>query len=171
LFEEYSLRVSRPGCSPTSTKLSATVELEDDIAELLPYINGLVDKALFYPDIPYLRFTRDGRTFILYPNEIGFGGLKDRAEGEEVLHSMFEFLRNTADHLDELEPCYDTPKLVKPLDVFRLLPGSNCGECGEATCMAFAAKASRGKLEPEACTALDKPQYSENRRKLFDLLA
>jgi len=32
------------------------------------------------------------------------------------------------------------PKKIGPLDVYNMLPKTNCKECGEANCMAFAAK-------------------------------
>jgi len=32
------------------------------------------------------------------------------------------------------------PKILRPLDVYKHLPGTNCGKCGEINCMAFAAK-------------------------------
>ncbi|MHC1597228.1 MAG: (Fe-S)-binding protein, partial [Methermicoccaceae archaeon] len=31
-------------------------------------------------------------------------------------------------------------KLNSPLEVYKYLPQTNCGECGETTCMAFAAR-------------------------------
>ncbi|RLG45420.1 MAG: hypothetical protein DRN92_06785 [Thermoproteota archaeon] len=29
---------------------------------------------------------------------------------------------------------------ISPTDVYKYLPRTNCGECGETTCMAFAVK-------------------------------
>ena len=34
---------------------------------------------------------------------------------------------------------YPMSKIKTPLQVYKLLPQSNCGECGVSTCMAFAA--------------------------------
>ncbi len=42
-----------------------------------------------------------------------------------------------------------------PLEVVKLLPRSNCGQCGEASCLAFAVALSTGQKPPEACPYLD----------------
>ena len=31
-------------------------------------------------------------------------------------------------------------KELSPIQIYKLLPTTNCGECGESNCMAFAAK-------------------------------
>ncbi len=37
------------------------------------------------------------------------------------------------------------------LDIFKLLPKTNCGECGVPTCMAFAMKLASKNAELSAC--------------------
>jgi hypothetical protein len=47
-------------------------------------------------------------------------------------------------------------QLNNVLDILKLLDKSNCRECGEATCLAFAAKVHNGENELQACPNLDK---------------
>ncbi|HOL67645.1 MAG TPA: RnfABCDGE type electron transport complex subunit B, partial [bacterium] len=47
-----------------------------------------------------------------------------------------------------------------------LLPGANCGACGEAGCAGFAQKLAEGKAIPARCVALSQ----ENRKQLCQLL-
>jgi acetyl-CoA decarbonylase/synthase complex subunit gamma len=62
-------------------------------------------------------------------------------------------------------------KLAGPLDIYPLLPGTNCKECGEANCMAFATKLAEYTVRVEACTPLFKEsKYAkklENLKKLI----
>jgi len=44
---------------------------------------------------------------------------------------------------------------VKTLDIYRLLPRTNCGRCGPGVCMAFAVCLSRGQCRPEDCPGLE----------------
>jgi len=44
---------------------------------------------------------------------------------------------------------------MKALDIFKLLPKTNCKRCGYPTCLAFAMKLAAGKAEVEACPDLD----------------
>jgi acetyl-CoA decarbonylase/synthase complex subunit gamma len=62
-------------------------------------------------------------------------------------------------------------KKISPLDVFNLLPKTNCGECGEDTCFAFATKVADRKLDLEQCIPLyQESQYKEKKDKLEVLL-
>ena len=40
---------------------------------------------------------------------------------------------------------------LKPLDIFKLLPKTNCKECGFPTCLAFAMQLAMGKVELSKC--------------------
>jgi acetyl-CoA decarbonylase/synthase complex subunit gamma len=40
---------------------------------------------------------------------------------------------------------------LKGLDIFKLTPKTNCKECGQPTCMAFAMKVAQGTVQVEAC--------------------
>ncbi len=48
-------------------------------------------------------------------------------------------------------------KLPGPLDIYPFLPGTNCKECGEANCMAFATKMAEHTVKITDCT----PLYAE----------
>ncbi len=63
------------------------------------------------------------------------------------------------------------PEKVTLLSVYRFLPQTNCGECGEPNCMAFASKLLERKFTPENCPPLKKPKYKEQMAKLIELIA
>ena len=56
---------------------------------------------------------------------------------------------------------------VTAMDVYRLLPKTNCAKCGEASCMAFATKLSEKETDIELCTQLSANEAD----KLADVLA
>lgn len=56
---------------------------------------------------------------------------------------------------------------VTAMDVYRLLPKTNCAKCGEASCMAFATKLSEKETDLELCTQLSANEAD----KLADVLA
>jgi acetyl-CoA decarbonylase/synthase complex subunit gamma len=60
---------------------------------------------------------------------------------------------------------------VTLLSVYRYLPQTNCGECGESNCMAFASKLLERKVTLEDCPPLKKPKYKEQMAKLTELIA
>ncbi|MFW9955760.1 MAG: acetyl-CoA decarbonylase/synthase complex subunit gamma, partial [Candidatus Thorarchaeota archaeon] len=62
-------------------------------------------------------------------------------------------------------------KLPGPLEIYPLLPGTNCKECGEANCMAFATKLAEHTVKIKACSPLYKEaKYAKKLAKLDDLI-
>ncbi len=62
-------------------------------------------------------------------------------------------------------------KRAGPMDIYPLLPQTNCGECGEANCMAFATKAAEYTIGIKACTPLYRErEYGDKRGKLEELM-
>ena len=62
-------------------------------------------------------------------------------------------------------------KEISPLDVYKLLPKTNCGECRESNCMAFATRVVNGELTITDCPPLFTDEHHEARTELLDLLA
>jgi len=61
-------------------------------------------------------------------------------------------------------------KEISPIDVYRLLPRTNCKECGEANCMAFATRLVNGEFTLADCPPLTTAEYSRLLTDLGDLL-
>lgn len=53
------------------------------------------------------------------------------------------------------------------MDIYRLLPKTNCGKCGEASCMAFATKLNEKEVDVSLCTQMT----DKEKEKLEDALA
>ena len=62
-------------------------------------------------------------------------------------------------------------KEISPIDVYKLLPRTNCGECGFPNCMAFATKLVNGEVTIEDCKPLLKEENKQAYSKLKELLA
>jgi 4Fe-4S ferredoxin len=56
------------------------------------------------------------------------------------------------------------------MDVYKLLPATNCKVCGQPTCFTFALKMTAGEAEPEQCAPLFTDAHREKRQKLLALL-
>lgn len=70
----------------------------------------------------------------------------------------------------ELAGTQKPQKTVSALVVYKLLPGTNCQECGEKTCRAFASKLIQWMRLPKDCPHLLKPEFDEERSALERLL-
>lgn len=61
-------------------------------------------------------------------------------------------------------------KELSPIDVYKLLPRTNCKECGEENCMAFATKLVNREVALEKCKPLLKKEHEKAYRQLKELL-
>jgi len=59
---------------------------------------------------------------------------------------------------------------ISPIDIYKFLPRTNCGECGEKTCMAFATKLASREARLQDCPPLLKPEFKATYQKLWDML-
>ena len=58
------------------------------------------------------------------------------------------------------------------LSIYKLLPQTNCGECGEANCMAFASRMlERSKLPQDCPPMVKQSRYKKNLEKLVAMIA
>lgn len=63
-------------------------------------------------------------------------------------------------------------KLSSPMEIWKYLPGTNCEECGEKTCLAFASLLKERKMSLEECKPLfEDAKYAEKGNQLIALLA
>ena len=73
--------------------------------------------------------------------------------------------------MTERETKKSSIKELSPLDVYKLLPRTNCKKCGEENCMAFATKVVNREILLESCTPLlEEGKYKKNYQKLWDIL-
>jgi len=62
-------------------------------------------------------------------------------------------------------------KELSPIDVYMLLPKTNCKKCGLENCMAFATKLVNREIVLELCKPLlEEKQYEKNYQKLWEML-
>jgi acetyl-CoA decarbonylase/synthase complex subunit gamma len=61
-------------------------------------------------------------------------------------------------------------KELSPIDIYKLLPKTNCKECGQENCMAFATKIVAREVNIDLCKPLVKPEHAKNAKTLHDML-
>jgi acetyl-CoA decarbonylase/synthase complex subunit gamma len=61
-------------------------------------------------------------------------------------------------------------KEISPIDIYKLLPKTNCKECGQENCMAFATKIVNREANIDQCKPLQKKEYEKSYKQLKDIL-
>ncbi len=106
--------------------------------EVLPYLATLPGVIAYNPDARTLTFRRSPGFLTLYSDRVCITQVKHTDEGLELLAALKDAINATWDHRVEFVAVTVGRRAPRPFDVWTLLPQTNCKQCGEATCMAFA---------------------------------
>jgi len=169
LLHKYDLKIVLSDCNPSSLKVNALADLSDDISEVLPYLNTVLKGLQYYPEEKILTVKKEGRLISFRPRQIALTKLEDENEATVVMEELKRIVNETYANRDHIKPTYTSRPISRPLDIFKLLPGKNCKECGEPTCMAFALKLVNDEVELNQCPLLLKKEFEVNRLKLKEL--
>jgi ArsR family metal-binding transcriptional regulator len=170
LLKNYTFETMLPECNPMAETINAIANLSEDIGEVLPYLAAVIKVCTYDDATKILTFKRDGKGVALYPRRITVTKLPDREEAKRVLDELKALINSTYENRHNIKLCYKKGGELKYLDVFRLLPGTNCKECGEPTCLAFAAKLVQQETDIAQCSPLLSGQFEEKRERLLDML-
>jgi len=169
LLANYTLRMVLSDCNPSSQKVNAIADLSEDISEVLPYLNTALKGLQYHHEDKFLTVKRKGHVITFWSRQIAVTKLEDEKEATAVMEELKQILNETYTNKDRIKPTYTSRPIPRPLDVFKLLPGKNCKECGEPTCMAFDLKLVNDEVELNQCPLLSEEEFDVNRIKLKEL--
>ena len=170
LLRDYTLRLVLSDCCPSSQEVNALVDLSDDISEVFPYLNTVMKGLQYDHDERVLTVKREGRLITFRPRQIAVAKLEDENEARSVIEELKEIVNETYANRDHIKAIYHTRSMPRPLVIYKLLPGNNCKECGELTCLAFALSLASDKVKLIQCPLLFKKEFEVNRSKLKEFL-
>lgn len=148
--------------NPKARHLRCYAHLDENIGELLPYLNTVLGGHQYDRETPSLTLKFKGKLITLYSQMIAINILKDKAEADSILEWLRQEINGTWKRRQEIKPSYEVSAKPRILDILRLLPKTNCQECGYLTCMVFASQVSEGVSCADDCPPMDEP----SRKKL-----
>jgi len=164
-----NLELKEPPSQKGSELWTVYLDIKEDIAEVFPYLNSVWKTCLYNHELKEITRVGD-RRYIFRANQIAISKIRDRQEGSEVAAKIVEEVNQIWKKRDEIEPNFEQRKRPSAIDVYKLLPKTNCKECGYPTCMAFANDLSTGKAELSQCPYFSKDEYQKNREELLKIL-
>ncbi len=169
LVESYKIIEVLP-CLADVRKIRVIAMISNDVSEVLPYINAINKKAIYIKNANAITMTEEGKLITIHPRKIALTKLKDEAEAKELLDKTIKLLNETYERKDEISPDYEKRERLNVLDLYKLLPKTNCRNCGKLTCLAFAASVISGSISIMRCANIFKSEYKNNREKILELL-
>jgi ArsR family metal-binding transcriptional regulator len=154
LLKGYRKEIFRPECNPQFQSLHCIAHLDEDITEVLPYLNSVLGGHQYLKEPPSLTLKIHGKLITLHPQKIAVNALKDEGEVDKILQWLKEEINETWQKRDTIVPSFETPAQPRIFDILKLLPKTNCRKCNQPTCTVFASLVAQGVKGPEDCPPL-----------------
>lgn len=165
LINNYEIRLVEAGCAPGSGRYGVDVTPEEDISPVFPYLNEVMPNASYDHENQVLILRESDQAYACRPGEIRIARAENWQQAEELAAEIVSKLNDTWQQRESITPRFKERKVPAVIDIFKLLPRSNCHDCGYPTCLAFAADLRNGTVQLEQCPPLSK----ENRDKILEL--
>ena len=170
LIEKYDLDVYSPPCDPGAERYTARARFTADISEVLPYLNATLRGASYVPEASALTWKKSGHDAAFHAYEIVTGNIENREVAEKEISELVSLVNRTWEGRAEITPSYEVQKRLTHMAIYKLLPLSNCRQCGEPTCYTFAIKLTAAQKKLSDCPPLTEAQYAEKRKALQDMM-
>lgn len=152
-LESISLTKTLP-CLAEPGKIIVVGKPSRLLDDVLPYLATLPGVIAWNPEAHALTFRRQPGFLTLYSDKILIIQVKDTEEGLDLLAALKEAINAVWERRSELVAVTAGKRAPRHLDIWVLLPRTNCRQCGEATCLAFAVSLLQQKRELFECIPL-----------------
>jgi ArsR family metal-binding transcriptional regulator len=170
LIEHYDLDIFTPPCDPGAERYSAIARLVTDISPVLPYLNTTLRGAVYTQAANALTWKKGGHNLAFHAYEIATSNVEDRESAVKELEGLIDLVNRTWERRAEITPDHETRRRPTAMALYKLLPATNCRQCGQPSCWNFALKLAAAQLQPAACPPLGEPGYADRLAALEALL-
>ena len=167
LLKNYSKEIFRPECNPGFESVHCIAHLDQNIDPVLPYLNAVLGGFEYLKDPPAVIFRSQGKLITVHGTKIAINALRDEAEAEKILEWLKREINDAWENRENIQPSYEGAPKPKVIEILKLLPRTNCRDCGQPTCTVFAARMAEGVKGPEDCPALG----AKNKQRLEEYMS
>ena len=154
LLTGYTLEIFRSKCNAGAQTLHCFAHLHDDVAEVLPYLNTVLGGFSYTQEPPSLTLKNSGKLITIHPRKIAVNALQDEEQAEKIVAWLQREINSAWESRADIEPSVQSEKRPALMEILKLLPKTNCKECGEPTCMVFAVRVAEGAKDHNNCSPL-----------------
>ena len=158
---------------PKKVRVVGKINIKDDFEEMMPYIAWLIPNSSYSKKNGWITFKKGARIITIHSDGfVTMTQIKDENEAIKTLEEIEKIVEKAYKKKDEIDLSKPKEKIsVTAMDVYNYLPKTNCKECGEQTCMAFAVKLLNGEKDVKDCKPLFRDKrYIGNRETLLGML-
>ena len=160
LLNEYRMEIFNNECMPSAMSVQCFAYLDQDVSLALPYLNSVLGGFEYIKEPASVTFRTQGKLITVHGQKIAINALKDENEAKRIVEWLIREINNAWETRDNIEPCYEGMPRPKVLEILKMLPKTNCQDCGSSTCMVFASLVAEGVKGSEDCLQIDKDSKS-----------
>ncbi|MBX5328822.1 MAG: (Fe-S)-binding protein [Candidatus Bathyarchaeota archaeon] len=146
-------------CTADPEKIKFLAHADKPLEDVLPILYLAIPNAKYSEKLGALSYRYKQHLITMFSTgRIGMTYVKDRSEAEQLIEEAKNLINHAFVYLKiHGKP---EPKLIKakkeldPTKIYEKLPKTNCKECGEQGCFAFAAKLLNGEKSLHDCSPL-----------------
>jgi len=154
LLESYRLEIFNSACDPNAMNVHCFAHLDQDVGPALPYLNTVLGGFEYLHDPPAVTFKAHGKLITVHSRKIAVNALKDEEQARKIVAWLKREINDAWERRDQIVPSFQGMPRPQLIEILKLLPKSNCRQCGEPTCMVFAARVAEGAKGVEGCPPL-----------------
>jgi len=171
LITDYEYQLDELPCSPGVTVYNVQIILPSDISAVFPYLNAVLEDTWYDHENRILIGSENGWRHAFRSNEIKVAGVTEYTQAGQIASEVVDRVNKVWQQQASITPSFAERKLPTVIEVYQLLPKTNCKKCGYVTCLAYAADLRNSTVGLEQCPTLLQPKYTENKDRLFGLFS
>lgn len=154
LLKGWTREITRAECRPEAQTLHCIARLNENIGKVIPYLNAVLGGYTYIKEPPSVTFRSQGKLISVHGDHIAINALQDGEEAEKILQWLKREINDAWEKRDFITPSYEAAQRPQPFAILKFLPKTNCGKCGQPTCLVFASLAMDGGKGAEDCPEL-----------------
>lgn len=154
LLTSYRKEFGRAECRPEAQTLHCIARLNEDVGPVIPYLNAVLGGFLFSREPLSVTFRSQGKLITVHPDHIAINALRDADEADKILEWLKREINAAWENRDRITPSFAAAPRPQPFAIVKFLPKTNCGKCGQRSCLVFASLAVEGGLGANDCPEL-----------------
>ena len=165
----YAAIMALAPCVADPTKIRLIAHIAGDLTQVFPYMNAEMQTASYNKNGPTFTFMDWYRMISLYPRRITVAKADEIVDAWRVLEMIRARANETWARRGDVEPSYEMRKKPPVLEILKRLPMTNCKQCGELTCMAFACQVHAGAVSVSGCRLVFGGKHGHLREPLLEI--
>ncbi len=125
-----------------------------DLGDLIPFMARLIRGGAYRPQARILALEEEHRLIVFSSNSLIISRADDLLDVWIMLRCSVDLICSAWTLRNTLEPERDDRHGIGAIEIFRRLPGDNCGQCRCANCMEFAQEVFTGRRRVVECGPL-----------------